>query len=85
MQGFFVYECTLNANNMKAPILIKYNISIERAEDIGMLIANMNDMPKTLPLETFKDNVRKELLLFRKNEIDFMNEICDVTYQMQYN
>lgn len=70
---------------MRKPILIKYNISVERAEEIGMLIANMNDMSRTLPLKTFKDNVRKELSLTKQNEIDFMNEICDVTFQMQYN
>jgi hypothetical protein len=62
------------------PILIKYNISENRAQEIADELSEIKDFSILSSITTIKDNVQKHLGLIAKNEIDFINEVCEVAY-----
>jgi len=64
---------------MKA-ILNKYNISEERSQEIADMLCDIEDFSLFSNLDVIKTNVHKYLGLTAKNEIAFINEICEITY-----
>lgn len=65
-------------------ILIKYNISEERSQEIMNILYDIEDFQllsfSKSALQVIKSNVQKHLKLTAKNEIDFINEFCEITF-----